>query len=406
MKLKYVYKLSIAVAVAVFGVGIDTSLPALGATFYSVTDLGNLGSENQTSVAGINNIGQVVGSSTTASPPPQIELRAFRTNPNSPINSATDNLGTLGGFVSVAKGINDIGQVVGDSFPGGDFANIEGFRTAPNSPINPSQDRLGLVGTNASAVSINNSGVTVVTQTTRFTGTRSYRTSPNSPVNLQTDDIGSLGWNSGNPFFALYTAATDINDSGQIVGASRVPNGDTHAFRTAPNQPISSATDDLGTLGGSSSYATAINNLGQVVGYSQNASGQERAFRTAPNQPILSATDDLGTLGGLSSSASSINSLGQVVGNSLNASGESRAFLYDNGTMYDLNNLIPSSDFTLNYASGINDRGQIVAGFLGSNSNNRIFLYQYVLQKCAKITHFFPLFVSSVKETLLELLGT
>ncbi|MBF2063651.1 MAG: HAF repeat-containing protein [Calothrix sp. C42_A2020_038] len=375
MKFKCGYKLSIATAVVVLGIGIDTSLTAFGATFYSVMDLGNLGNSYLTTVTDINNIGQVVGNSTvSAITPDQVVLRAFRTSPNSPINPATDNLGTLGGFVSVAKGINDIGQVVGASLPDG-IIYLEAFLTAPNSPINPTEDRLRLGGLDSNAAAINNEGVVVATKSIKFVGTNSYRIPPNRPVDSLTDNIGSLSGNSHLPFPAIYTEATDINDIGQIVGTSRLPNGETRAFRTAPNQAIVPETDNLGTLGGSYSRATAINNLGQVVGFSLNANGETHAFRTAPNQPIVPSTDDLGTLGGVSSRASDINNLGQVVGESLNASGETRAFLYDNGLMFDLNNLIPISDFTLNYASGINDKGQIVAGFSGDNNlNNRIFL--------------------------------
>jgi probable HAF family extracellular repeat protein len=152
----------------------------------------------------------------------------------------------------------------------------------------------------------------------------------------------------------------DINNSGQVVGDSTIASGKAHAFRTAPNSPINPLTDDLGTLGGTSSIALDINNSGQVVGDSTIASGNAHAFRTAPNSPINPLTDDLGTLGGTYSIASGINNSGQVVGRSLIASGYSHAFLYSSGRMLDLNDLLPSSSgWVLTVAGDINDDGQI-----------------------------------------------
>jgi probable HAF family extracellular repeat protein len=75
---------------------------------------------------------------------------------------------------------------------------------------------------------------------------------------------------------------------------------------------------------------------------------------------------DLGTLGG-SSSALDINSKTQVVGFSFLLGRTMppfrHAFLWENGTMLDLNHLIPSNStpFELIAGENINDRGEIVA---------------------------------------------
>jgi probable HAF family extracellular repeat protein len=79
---------------------------------------------------------------------------------------------------------------------------------------------------------------------------------------------------------------------------------------------------------------------------------------------------DLGTLGGASSAAQAINTAGQVVGQSTYIAGVSglgpdlvndHAFLWQNGTMIDLNSLLPAgSGWILEDAVAINDKGQIV----------------------------------------------
>jgi len=75
-----------------------------------------------------------------------------------------------------------------------------------------------------------------------------------------------------------------------------------------------------------------------------------------------SSMNNLGTLGGSASWAMAINDSGQVVGNSRTADNSLHAFLYDDiGGMLDLNDLIAlDSGWTLWYANDININGQIV----------------------------------------------
>ncbi len=390
-------------------IGLATSLPAVAEKLYSITDLGTLGG-GYSEANGINNLGQVVGASSTLS-----GSHAFRTAPNSPINPSTDDLGVLndscisraradGEGSSTAYGINDLGQVVGlTRFFFSNRSSSEAFRTAPNSPINPATDGLGSFYFNGTfvfcgiyggeAYSINNLGQVVATVISPVP--QAFLTAPNRPINPATDNLGSLAVS------ASETHAKGINNFGQVVGSSytRPTGGREHAFRTPPNsliqalsnhsiirlpkawnfgltynaymqRPINPSTDDLGTLGGASSNANGINDLGQAVGSSETASGDTHAFRTAPNSPINPSTDDLGTLGGRRSVANGINNFGQVVGSSsiaTTANGDTHAFLYDEGQMLDLNNLIPTgSNFVLRTANAINNKGQIV----GSGSIN------------------------------------
>jgi probable HAF family extracellular repeat protein len=81
---------------------------------------------------------------------------------------------------------------------------------------------------------------------------------------------------------------------------------------------------DLGTLGGSASFATDINARGQIVGFSNTASGVEHAFLWEKGKMT-----DLGTLAGdLTSRAWGINKRGQIVGESNDTTGNPHAVLW------------------------------------------------------------------------------
>ena len=166
----------------------------------------------------------------------------------------------------------------------------------------------------------------------------------------------------------LVTAAAGgpiSNGFGQSVGFMPVEGG-IHAVTYGP-----ASLSDLGTLGGSNSYAFAINSAGQIAGQSDTANGETHAF-------LYSYADggmtDLGTLGGRASSGWSLNDAGEVVGWSTLEGGYSHAFLYRNRAIVDLNTLIPAdSGWDLEGAFGFGEGGSII-GYGITNGEEHMFL--------------------------------
>lgn len=128
-------------------------------------------------------------------------------------------------------------------------------------------------------------------------------------------------------------------------------------FTTAKAAAFTFNLIDLGTLGGSTSFALDINNLGQISGNSQtpatNPSPRLNGFLyndgTMTNLGVLPGSNNF-------SRGYSLNDSGVVVGESDN--NISRAFVYQNGIMTGLTRLAGDNDRGV--AHGINNAGIIV----------------------------------------------
>jgi len=170
-------------------------------------------------------------------------------------------------------------------------------------------------------------------------------------------DLGAYTDNSGQTL----SGPRAINGVGQLAGINVVGG----SYR---GLVYGGSWTNLGTLGGTDSYAAGINSSERVVGYSLNASGLDHAFLWTPGGtggvPGNVQMKDLGTLGGNASEAYAINQGGQITGYAQNGQND-RAFIYSGGVMTDIGALggtLPNS-----YGYSINDSGHITGTAYNSN---------------------------------------
>ena len=272
---------------------------------YAIKDLGTFGNTFSQGW-GINNSGQVTGNSRITGTSNQ---HAFFYD-----GSSMQDIGFLDGTSSYGKGINDSGQITGDNsgIPLGENSITHRAFIYSNGVM----QNLGTLGGNSSnAYDINNNG-DVVGYSSIATNNYSHAFRYSNGV---MQDLGTLG--------GARSFGRDINDSGQVVGYSDTTGTGDHAFLYSGG-----IMHDLGTLGGTDSWATGINNNGLITGYSNTVGYTEtRAYIYSGG-----VMQNLGTLGGNDSRGNAINIDGHVVGNSKLANGEWTAFLYDGTDMLDL----------------------------------------------------------------------
>jgi probable HAF family extracellular repeat protein len=293
----------------------STQFPAVSGTVrISIRDLelplGTLGGKNSSiNWNGINDSGEAVGMSETSVQDPNGEdLCGFGTHatclPFLWQNGVTHALPTLGGINGQASAINNGGQAVG---------------YAEN----------GIVDSTCPAGITNNRVDLPVMWDKR-------KAQPLPTIGSDPDGV-----------------AFGISNQGQAVGYS----GTCTAANFAVLWENGTATPlpDLGTPG---AIAYAINGHNQIVGQAVNSEGTALA--------ALWENNTVTALGGLlpgdvAAFATSINNRSQVVGSSFDGSGNwSHGLIWENGKMFDLNQLFPaSSNLYVVSASNINESGQI-----------------------------------------------
>lgn len=292
------------------------------------------------------------------------------------------DLGALG-WLSMAYGINDLGQVVGTSFL--DHGGRNAFVWADGIMVDLGEIYLEIYGI-SSAFEINNSGQIIGDIFNPYSGRRgAFICDTINPLDYVSDTNTVRGINNSGQMTGQTTngqaflldddittiipgnngVGLSINDHGQVAGGT---NGLAFVYDE------SNGFVNLGTMeGDDGSDAQDINNYGQVVGSSSglrdiNGEGLKpyhTAFLYTENTGMI----DISVPGSLSSHARAINDSGQIVGIA-----DYKPFLWENGTTYYLENLIANNNgWILDGANDINNLGQIV-GYGDINGRTHAYL--------------------------------
>jgi probable HAF family extracellular repeat protein len=302
----------------------------------SITNLLTLGGPSSTVPwPGLNDEGMIVGISQTAEVDPLdedwgCESGDFLLETTNLIcrgfvweNGLMRELPTLGGYHGFAAGVNNLGQIVGWAEtpvhdPTCTDVQVLQFRAVIWEPKNGSKGR------------------------------------------IKTRELPPFGDDSA-------SAATAINDEGQVVGISGDCDQAVGRFsaRHAVLWDKNGKVTEIPNLGGTTWHTPmAINERGDVVGFSNPAGPGDpegdfiaHAFFWSNGAAVA---EDLDVLDGDAfSQAMAINAQGQVVGVSFGGANGPRAFLWKDGVLTNLNDLVDIVPDVLLSAQDINDAGQI-----------------------------------------------
>jgi probable HAF family extracellular repeat protein len=340
------------IVLAALALALDAAPAATSAQRYTITDLGSLygccTSDDESYAAGINNAGDVVGSSLTQRGEYHSVPFLYRNGRMSALTSAAGYATAINNAGHVTGYIQRLGNINQEAFLyDGKLHRLGGL---------PLHSRDGY----SVALAMNNAGV-LVGESGGMT-----RDAPQ----------GAMVYANGQMFSSNYRdsrIAYGVNDSGAIVGI-RATDTLTRAFLLDRL-----GFKDLGTLDGDPagvSVALAINASGVAVGYStilSNSSQRGFAYSNGVMRDLGVLAGPDGVPPGLEySMAFAINTAGDIVGES-----SGTGFLLRNGTMENLNDLIDHDEIgypRIHTATGINDRGQIVGNaYFGDRPGLRAF---------------------------------
>jgi probable HAF family extracellular repeat protein len=263
----------------------------------------------------------------------------------SPTQAVVRDVVGFGGTWGLARGINDVGRVVGEASVGVNRSHAFSW-----SELGGVRDLGTLGGSLSAAHAINFRGQIVGWATTATEIPHAFLVTVGQP-NLR--DLGV-------PAGGVASFASDVNDDGTVVGHWVTQGSEFRAFTWTDADGM---RDLAGVSGFAHTEATSINASGQVVGIGTTASGSVRAL-------VWSAGvgTEVGTLPGHTESVAwGINSLGHIVGSSRNGAGPQHAFRFtSSGGMRDLG-VLPGMDWSI--ARDVSDNGLVVgvSGRTGSD---------------------------------------